>query len=359
MATALTGPSIRAMHTDAEGRLWVGTYGAGLWLVSDTAAQQITTADGLPENVVSWIGEDASGFLWLSGNRGVHRVSRAALMGRITRTISRLASLSITTTASGDPLETNGSAQPAGAWHPDGTLLIPTIFGPMVIDPARLVLSQHGPAIQIDAVSVDLQEADLAAPVVVPIGARRLEVHFSAIEFDHPTGLIYEYRLLPYDDTWQPGGMGRGVYTELPPGRYTFEARAINDRGIASAHPVTLTVVVEPRFTQTTGFLVLVAVLLVGSTILLAWLWSGVARRRARALKQQVDAAIAELKVIRGLLPICAWCRKVRSTAGGWSQLEQYIAEHTEAQVTHGICESCSANLFEGEPGGTAGGSPG
>jgi hypothetical protein len=222
----------------------------------------------------------------------------------------------------------------------------------MVIDPARIAAAPTGPVVQVDRVSVDQDETDPSATVRVPVGARRLEVYFSAIEFDQPAGLVYEYRLMPYDDVWQPGGMGRGVYTALPPGTYTFEARAINDRGVATATPVSMTVVVEPRFTQTPAFLLLVIVLMGGTTVLVSALWSAAARRRAAVLKQEVDAAVAELKVITGLLPICAWCRKVRNDAGAWRQLEQYIEEHTDAEVTHGICEDCSHTLFKGEPSG-------
>jgi hypothetical protein len=51
--------------------------------------------------------------------------------------------------------------------------------------------------------------------------------------------------------------------------------------------------------------------------------------------------ALADLRVLRGIVPICSHCRKVRTEIGDWQQLEQYVAEHTEADFSHGVCPSC------------------
>jgi len=51
--------------------------------------------------------------------------------------------------------------------------------------------------------------------------------------------------------------------------------------------------------------------------------------------------ALAKIKTLKGLIPVCAWCRKVRDDKGYWEELEQYIREHTDADFTHGICPEC------------------
>jgi hypothetical protein len=51
--------------------------------------------------------------------------------------------------------------------------------------------------------------------------------------------------------------------------------------------------------------------------------------------------ALADLKTLRGIIPICSHCRKVRTEIGDWLQLEQYVAGHTDADFSHGICPSC------------------
>jgi len=59
-----------------------------------------------------------------------------------------------------------------------------------------------------------------------------------------------------------------------------------------------------------------------------------------RALDEARDRELASL---RGLLPICMVCKKIRSTEGDWVQLEQYIRDHSHAEFTHGLCPGCDA----------------
>ena len=54
--------------------------------------------------------------------------------------------------------------------------------------------------------------------------------------------------------------------------------------------------------------------------------------------KQKIDK---EVKVLRGMLPICAGCKSIRDDEGYWQQVEVYVRDHTEAQFSHSICERC------------------
>ncbi len=67
-------------------------------------------------------------------------------------------------------------------------------------------------------------------------------------------------------------------------------------------------------------------------------------------LIQELRQALAEVKQLSGLIPICAWCRKVRDDEGYWSTVERYLESHTGAHVTHSMCPSCSAK-FNGDGG--------
>jgi hypothetical protein len=55
----------------------------------------------------------------------------------------------------------------------------------------------------------------------------------------------------------------------------------------------------------------------------------------------ELKRALEEIKTLSGLLPMCAWCKKIRDDGGYWKQVEQYVSEHTEAEFTHGICPDC------------------
>lgn len=62
-------------------------------------------------------------------------------------------------------------------------------------------------------------------------------------------------------------------------------------------------------------------------------------------LISQLQDALARVKRLSGLLPICAWCKKIRDDQGYWNHVEAYIAEHTDADFTHGICPDCAKKL--------------
>jgi CheY-like chemotaxis protein len=62
----------------------------------------------------------------------------------------------------------------------------------------------------------------------------------------------------------------------------------------------------------------------------------------------ELQKALREVKVLRGLIPICASCKKIRNDGGFWQQLEEYIGEHSEAEFSHGICQPCVKKLYPG-----------
>ncbi len=64
---------------------------------------------------------------------------------------------------------------------------------------------------------------------------------------------------------------------------------------------------------------------------------------RQRAI---IQAQLEEIKALRGILPICANCKKIRNDAGHWEEVEVYIHEHSAAEFSHGICPACTVTLY-------------
>lgn len=60
----------------------------------------------------------------------------------------------------------------------------------------------------------------------------------------------------------------------------------------------------------------------------------------------QLRNALDQIKTLKGLIPVCAWCRKLRGDQGYWTSIEQYLADHTDASVTHGICDACAEDVL-------------
>jgi PAS domain S-box-containing protein len=65
-------------------------------------------------------------------------------------------------------------------------------------------------------------------------------------------------------------------------------------------------------------------------------------------LISELQRALATIKTLHGLLPICSSCKKIRDDEGSWTQLESYIMKHSDAEFTHGICSECAKKLYPG-----------
>lgn len=55
----------------------------------------------------------------------------------------------------------------------------------------------------------------------------------------------------------------------------------------------------------------------------------------------ELDDALKRVKLLQGLLPICSYCKKIRNDRNYWEQLDAYVASHSEAQFSHGVCPDC------------------
>ena len=63
-------------------------------------------------------------------------------------------------------------------------------------------------------------------------------------------------------------------------------------------------------------------------------------------LIQKLQDAIHSIKTLRGLIPICASCKKIRDDKGFWHLVEEYVSDHSDAQFSHGICPECAQKLY-------------
>jgi len=65
------------------------------------------------------------------------------------------------------------------------------------------------------------------------------------------------------------------------------------------------------------------------------------ARDEQKKLIDELQVALAEVKLLKGFLPICCFCKKIRDDEGYWQQLEEYITKYSDTQFTHGVCPEC------------------
>ena len=58
----------------------------------------------------------------------------------------------------------------------------------------------------------------------------------------------------------------------------------------------------------------------------------------------ELEKVLSEIKVLQGIIPICAYCKNIRDDQGYWNQVEKYVSDHSEAKFSHGICPACFEN---------------
>lgn len=68
--------------------------------------------------------------------------------------------------------------------------------------------------------------------------------------------------------------------------------------------------------------------------------------REMEEKNKKLEEALSEIQTLRGILPICAGCKKIRDDKGYWNQIELYIEAHSEAEFSHGICPDCMEKLY-------------
>ncbi len=71
------------------------------------------------------------------------------------------------------------------------------------------------------------------------------------------------------------------------------------------------------------------------------------AEEQREKLVHELQEALAKVKQLSGLLPICASCKKIKDDKGYWNQIEAYISEKSEAEFTHGLCPDCAKKYYE------------
>lgn len=68
--------------------------------------------------------------------------------------------------------------------------------------------------------------------------------------------------------------------------------------------------------------------------------------RERERLMRELQEAMATIKTLSGLLPICAWCKNVRDDGGYWMRVEQYVEHHSQATFSHSVCPDCAERYF-------------
>jgi ligand-binding sensor domain-containing protein/signal transduction histidine kinase len=312
----LSSDFVWALRPEPDGTLWIGTYGGGLTRLKDGRAVTCTTRHGLVDDVICHIADDGRGQYWFSSNQGIFRVGKAELNQFADGRQTRIQCVAYGRSDGLPALEYEGGCQPAGCRTRDGRLWFPSIRGLVVVDPADVSTNTAAPPVHIERIIVDgktteagaWQHKDVArmpartgslrsshrsgqTGLEVGPGARRLEFHYTGLNFSAPETLRFRHKLEGVDAEWvETGGQREASYNQLAHGSYTFRVQACNREGVWNQAGDMLSFTVLPHFWQTGWFAGLFLVTFggtVGSSVRYA-----LRRRHQRQLKlvQQLHA---------------------------------------------------------------------
>lgn len=255
---SLTNDYIATLMADPDGTLWLGTRGRGLGRLRQGKFVRFTSAQGLPDDTVVSLLDDQAGNLWLGMPRGISRVSRAELEAVAT---GRSPGLHARTLGSHDGLagaECTGEGQPNAQRMHDGALWFATTRGVAMVNPAAVESGASPIRVQLEAAVLDDGEpwplTGTAPAVTLAASGRNLEIRYTAFNFAAPETTRFRHQMTGLDEDWIDAGAQRFArYLRIPPGQFTFRVSAANGEGRWS-EPVTLAVIVPPRFWETWWF---------------------------------------------------------------------------------------------------------
>lgn len=292
---------VGSLHEDEDHTLWIGTSGGGLAWMHHGVIFSVNETHGLGTNVILQVLEDSDSNIWLGTYQGILRVQKSELFAVAEGDAESVHPLLLNESDGMNVPECTGGYSPAGLRSKSGKLYFSTISGIVEVDPQSFNTPSVPPPARIEEFLADGAAIPISgSPITLPPQPQEVEIHFTAFNYAKPERLRFRYRLLELDSKWLDAGQQRVArFSQLTPGKYTFQAGAANADGYWSEPNATIEFEVLPAYWQTAWFRILMGILLVGSGGSLAAWWSRSHIQRART-REKLAQAEAEAQQHRG-----------------------------------------------------------
>jgi ligand-binding sensor domain-containing protein/signal transduction histidine kinase len=265
----LASNTVISFYEDRRGSMWIGTGDAGLVRFRDGKFADINIRNGLYDNLAFQILSDTaddSGYLWMSCNKGIYRVSLQELNDFADGRRQAVNSYVYGVADGMLSRECNGGS-PSGWKTRDGRLWFATVKGVVVINPQQRDMRQ--PLVAIEQLLVDRAPLPVAQSVKIQPGQESLEIQYTALSWSRPQQVRFKYQLEGLDHQWTEAGTRRtAYYSHLPPGKYTFKVIADNGDGVWNLEGKSFSIVVLPPFYRTRWFVTMIGLCVMGVLLL-------------------------------------------------------------------------------------------
>ncbi len=291
----LKNATVFHLSKDKEATLW-GGYSGGIIRIKSGHVKTYTLTGRFPRVNIFHVWHDNEGGLWLTTNTGLYRIPVKSLEEELSGKDLPYRSYLKT-----DGLPSNSATALSAAYSTDQHFWVPFSGGVVVVNPERLNTARYTPQVLIDQILVNgrsLRSGDLTMAHSEPIspGLRSLRIAYTAPSFYGAEDVTFRYRLKGFDE-WEETTRREAVYTNLPPGDYTFEVMlkpSGNYNNEAQTDQYSFTV--QPYFHQTSWFYVLIASALILLGYLINFLRLRASRLHHARLERLVEARTSELK---------------------------------------------------------------
>lgn len=251
--------------------------------------QRMTTANGLPCTSVTSFIQSRDTRWWLDTDCGVVEVEDSELRRwwNDPNAILRTRVFDVL-----DGAQPNHSSFNSAALSTDGRVWFATGSTVQMLDPVRMARKTPPATAYVESVVVDRKPFVPRDSLSISPHPRELLIDYTSPVFAVPQRVRFRYRLDPYDRDWHDaGGRRQAIYTDVPPGRYSFHVIASNGDGVWNEHGATLQFSVAAAYYQTNWFRALVV------ATASALLWAAYQlrlRRLRRAYEMMLDARVGE-----------------------------------------------------------------
>ncbi|HMS64672.1 MAG TPA: two-component regulator propeller domain-containing protein [Ignavibacteria bacterium] len=248
---------------DRYGNFWIGT-GGGLNVFDRNSETffHFAEKEGLPNSVIAGIEEDNNGFLWLSTFKGI---SKFDIQNRSFKNYD-----------SDDGLQSNMFNTGSYFKSAKGEILFGGINGYSKFDPDKVIQNNfNSEAILTSLTKYEgkkFTEKDISNENDIDLNYKEdvIKIKFTSTDFSNPAKILYSYKLEGFDKDWTiPGNVKEAVYTNLDPGNYVFKVKTTNSDGVWNEKETSLKIFISPPFWRTWWFYSIVALTLIGLTILI------------------------------------------------------------------------------------------
>jgi ligand-binding sensor domain-containing protein/class 3 adenylate cyclase len=279
----LQGRILTTLERDGQGNLWIGSKEHGLFRLNGNSLDSLTTHSGLSSNAIEQVLLDAYENVWVGSRRGIDLLELDVLQEHV---------LSVKHYGTDEGFIGLETFRNASMLDTDSTLWFGTLRGATRYDAREVLRDPREPNIHFTDLRLFYEKPDWA-PWCDSLGRSGLPVHlqlphdknhltfsFTGISLAYPERVRYRYTLEGYDPDWSPiTSTDRVVYSNIPPGDYTFRVLARNASGVWTEHPESFAFSIAAPFWATTWFRIS------GGTALLLGFF-GFVRLRTRNLRK-------------------------------------------------------------------------